>query len=1002
MQHSKLSLPRLAQGTARPRLFSRLDNARIAWVAAPAGAGKTTLAATYILARHTPYLWYQLDKDDSDPATFFYYLGIAINQALSKKISLPLLSAEYFSDIPAFAKLYFHILTSSIPPGSALILDNYQEIADDAPLPQILLAAIKAMSSRVRFIILSRGLPPSIITANINAQQFTVIGWDEIRLTLKESRAIITQRRKIEEYKITALHNLAGGWPAGITLLMEQPHHDVSTWQTIAPGSMETIFSFFTHEFFANLAVPTQEFLLKTSIPLQVTPILAEEITGNINADGILEDLHNRQFFIHRREHAEIRYYQYHSLLREYLLSRLTELYSPGSYKELIRHSASILLKHGQEEEAIVLYLQHCEWEIGIPLVLSQAPKLMAFGRTQILAGWLGCLPDSWLKSTPWLLYWKGISQMGLEPFMAQELLQTAFASFDSEANSIGKILSASAIIDISYFLRKSLLSAKPWVDALLKELALKPDFPSPEVEARVLTSLLSLLTYLHPQEDNIPHYVNRLSQLMAHDLSANQKVHSAIYLVHYYTLVSTSFQSCESLIASTETLIQTQEVSALNKILWGILSSPYYALTNNQTKAYDTVIPLPALASQHNLKFMEGLTAIYVAAIHHNFGDSDTTSGLIQQAEKLIVNAHPADIAWLNLAKAMSSLCQGEYAAALKFGTNSLRLTEALGATLILIEIHCLLGLINSELENYSEANKHVEAAAMNSFAGSPRLKRDAYQVEAYIYLKSGRLPECHTILRKAFFIAKKHQLIGGWLCWSHRMMSCLCTEAVKNGIEPEYVRRLIRERKLNSEDPILDAWPWPIKIYTLGNFDILADNRRATLPINQSERRQPKLLVMLKAIIASGGKDVRIDDLCEILWPEAEGDRAASVFTTTLARLRKLVGQETLHISNGRISIDTRRCWVDALALDLYIDNIILTDMAIEPLEIIARFYRGPFLKDDIDDWAQAYRDKIRKRVSQIIRQCLDASNPKDDRRKAKYLISQIEAMDDNLSYH
>ena len=81
---AKLSLPRLAQGTARPRLFQALDEGRkgaALWIAAPGGAGKTTLAATYLLERQLPYLWYQLDEDDADPATFFYFLGIAAKQA---------------------------------------------------------------------------------------------------------------------------------------------------------------------------------------------------------------------------------------------------------------------------------------------------------------------------------------------------------------------------------------------------------------------------------------------------------------------------------------------------------------------------------------------------------------------------------------------------------------------------------------------------------------------------------------------------------------------------------------------------------------------------------------------------------------------------------------------------------------------------------------------------------------------------------------------------------
>lgn len=43
----------------------------------PPGAGKTTLAASYLDSQKRPLLWYQLDEGDADAATFFHYLGLA-------------------------------------------------------------------------------------------------------------------------------------------------------------------------------------------------------------------------------------------------------------------------------------------------------------------------------------------------------------------------------------------------------------------------------------------------------------------------------------------------------------------------------------------------------------------------------------------------------------------------------------------------------------------------------------------------------------------------------------------------------------------------------------------------------------------------------------------------------------------------------------------------------------------------------------------------------------
>lgn len=50
-QLAKLSRPRLFEALPRERLFALLDNGGerpVLWVAAPPGAGKTTLAASYL------------------------------------------------------------------------------------------------------------------------------------------------------------------------------------------------------------------------------------------------------------------------------------------------------------------------------------------------------------------------------------------------------------------------------------------------------------------------------------------------------------------------------------------------------------------------------------------------------------------------------------------------------------------------------------------------------------------------------------------------------------------------------------------------------------------------------------------------------------------------------------------------------------------------------------------------------------------------------------------
>src|SRR4030095_17071857 len=90
--------PRLYGALPRPRLFRLLAEAAtrpVVWLCAAPGAGKTTLVASYLEARHRRHLWYQYDGGDADSATFLHYLRVAAQQLASKAAaSLP----QFMSD----------------------------------------------------------------------------------------------------------------------------------------------------------------------------------------------------------------------------------------------------------------------------------------------------------------------------------------------------------------------------------------------------------------------------------------------------------------------------------------------------------------------------------------------------------------------------------------------------------------------------------------------------------------------------------------------------------------------------------------------------------------------------------------------------------------------------------------------------------------------------------------------------------------------------------------
>jgi hypothetical protein len=106
---AKLSIPRTAGALTRPRLDALLDSAvarGAVWIAAGPGAGKSTLAATWGMARAGRLLWLRADEDDADPAVVFaYFRQLAADSRRSRR--LPLFRPRDVDRLDVFARAFF-------------------------------------------------------------------------------------------------------------------------------------------------------------------------------------------------------------------------------------------------------------------------------------------------------------------------------------------------------------------------------------------------------------------------------------------------------------------------------------------------------------------------------------------------------------------------------------------------------------------------------------------------------------------------------------------------------------------------------------------------------------------------------------------------------------------------------------------------------------------------------------------------------------------------------
>jgi len=169
-------------------------------------------------------------------------------------------------------------------------------------------------------------------------------------------------------------------------------------------------------------------------------------------------------------------------------------------------------------------------------------------------------------------------------------------------------------------------------------------------------------------------------------------------------------------------------------------------------------------------------------------------------------------------------------------------------------------------------------------------------------------------------------------------------------------------------------EQWPWPVKVFTLGQFSLALDGQE----VHTSPRGKRMPLNMLKVIIAlKGDRGLGEQEISDNLWPDTEGDRAHSSFTTTLSRLRKLLGNgDIILFREGKVTLNSRYCWVDSWAFERLLHHSETAghgndhEKARTLLEKAVSLYRGNFLPGDSDQpWSLPLRERLRSKFLRAV---------------------------------
>jgi LuxR family transcriptional regulator, maltose regulon positive regulatory protein len=954
-QLAKISRPRLFNVVARERLFALLDANRgrpLIWIAAPPGSGKTALVASYLEARALAGIWYQVDTGDSDPGSFFVHLSLAAGALPAEESdALPRFLPEHHADIGVFARLYFRALFARLPGDSVLVLDNYQEAGNEAVLHDLLRQAAAEIPPCISILVISRNDAPQGFVQLRASGSLLSLGWSELQLNLDEVRAICAGRQLKDEWLLQALHHQSQGWAAGLTLMLERLGNFSGEAQVLPDDTRESVFHYFAALIFDQAQPRVRETLLSLAFVRSITPRAARELSSDAGAPALLEDLYHRRLFTDRRQ-GEEPVYQFHALFREFLADRARREFAAESLAALMCRSAEVLEETGDFDAALGLWAAMADWERAIALILREAASLLNSGWRQTVLRWIARIPEEKSKVSPWLLYWQGVAQYQAEPETGLEALQKALQYFRDIEDRPGRMICLASLLSYGMVGCSVIDVLDPWLDELLELSETGTDDLDIDARLRIEGVLCLALYYCrssHPRTRGMAQRTEALLQLSSNPVAKLEAAMGAMTACAQ----GGDYERGDRILRETRPCADEPSASP-SMAAWWYAQAGYLRFNGGH---YEEALELfragCRIAERNGLRESIRELIMFCVMVEFRLFGWEVASQTLAQVEAMPPSRRPMAEALLRIYQARKAQSYGM----LDRGADLARESHQAVVRTRSQHIEMVFGLFNAEsmivagrLEEarplLARSRELIERTEVFSyFAAQPDF------VEALAAIVRSDRASAIALTRKSLALARV-----GSRRFSFRYLECsmppLFKLALEEDIDPELVQELIRLFRLKPPTDAPDNWPWPVSICTLGSFRLVVDGE----PIEFSRKLPRKALLLLKALIAGGGREIPEHTICDLLWGDEDGDAAANALNITLVRLRKLLGKpDAIRHLGGKLSINAEICRVDAWAFE----DRLAQGQERKGLDL----YAGTFLPEDAgESWTVAMRERLR----------------------------------------
>ena len=982
---AKITRPVVAGIFPRKRLFQKLKSSRekpVIWVSGPPGCGKTTLVANYLESQKVPCLWYLVDEGDSDISTFFSYMGLAAKKtAPRERKSLPLLTPEYLNSVSTFTLRYFEELFSRVSSPFVIVFDNYQRVPVTSGFHEVISEGLSIIPEKINVIIISRGDPPPKLARFCAGNSMSFLVWDDLRFTLSEYKNVIRSRKQkgFTDTVLRQLHRKTDGWAAGLILMVEMAKIRKIDHEFLDALTPEEIFDYFISEIYEKTDEEVQGFLLKTAFLPRMTARMAEELTGNPRSGHILDELNHSHYFTEKNTRVEP-FYEYHPLFREFLLATAKNTFPPEEINRIRLAAAGLSEQAHQIEDAAKLLLEAGFWDGFTRLLNNHGHLLITQGRYNTLEDWLNKVPQNIIDERPWLLYWSGKCWKPFDADKSRRYFEDAFHAFTRGKDVPGIFMAWSGVVESILYGSEGLTPLDQWFTVLDDLLKKQRKFPSEIIESRVTCSMMRALAFRRPVDVDMEKWADRSLVIARKQTDISLKIQILVNLA-CYRYSGVELQELEMLLGTLKGFLKNQNLPPLTRLIINWVEAAYCNMTAMYERCRDVVSDGLNLAVAAGIHVMDYMLMGHGALSSLKMKDYKTARQYLRKMLYSLNSAKPWEASFYHYVSAWEALYRENISLAVFHSDHGTKLCEDVGNPWTLS-----LSYLQRAVIAHESGDKRKTALYLEKACAIGRRNKNEYihfacsLSNAFFSLRKGDTGNAKKLLRQGILLGQEKGFVNLYM-WKPGVMEILLEKALEEEIAVPYVKEFIRKNRLTRENHAgVEEWPYPLRVYTLGKFELLLNEQ----PLCVTGKVQKKPLHMLRALISLGGKEIREEQLTDLLWPEADGDAAHTVFTTTLLRLRRLVcNEKAFLLHEGKVMLNPEYVWVDAFAFeqvisraekamharknDLHEDDIHevirLTDRALE-------LYKGHFLFDETaQPWSTSLRERLKGKFIQFL---------------------------------